>query len=140
VTSSCKHGNELSVSIKCKHSCFTTWEIISLSRENVVHGVNRSVSRTVRSGIIINERWIGKDVEGSGQGTIDVISTYMSGASEEQYKILNQDSRCPGSESTQAHRTEVQLAQWNSKIWCFSQKSRFVLRSSGLWGHIMFGG
>jgi len=57
-------------------------------------------------------------MEGSDQGTIDVISTYeyMSGVTEGHYKILNQDSRCPSSESTQAHRTEVQLAQCNSKI------------------------
>jgi len=53
---------------------------------------------------------------GSGQGTIDVISRYMPGVTEEQYKILNQDSRCPSSESTQAHGTEIQLAPWISKI------------------------
>jgi hypothetical protein len=92
----------------------------------------------VWSGIIINEGWTGKDVGGSGHGTIDVISRYMPGATEEQYKILNQDSRCPSSESTPAHRTEVQLAPWISKIWFFSQKSRFVLRCSGLWRQIMF--
>ena len=94
--------------------------------------------RTVWSGIIINERWTGKAMGGSGNGTIDVISRYMPGATEEQYKILNQDSRYPSSESTQAHRTEVRLAPWISKIWLFSQKSRFVLRCSGLWCQIMF--
>jgi hypothetical protein len=76
----------------------------------------------VWSGIIINERWTGKDMGGSGHGTIDVIFRSIPGATEEQYKILNQDSRCSGSESTQAHRTEVQLAPWISKIWFFSQK------------------
>jgi len=124
VTSSYEHGNEPSVSTKCKHSCFTTWEIISWSRGT---WFMVSIGQYLVQCGVVYERWTGKDFGGSDHGTVNVISRYMPGATEEQYKIVNQCSWCPGSESTQAYRTEVQLAPWISKIWCFSQKCYALL-------------
>jgi hypothetical protein len=43
------------------------------------------------------------DLEGSGRGLLELLSRYLPGGIEENFRKLRQDSRCPGRDSNRAH-------------------------------------
>jgi hypothetical protein len=74
---------------------------------------------------VINETLIGNNVRGSGRGLIEALSPHLPGGITETKKVLSQDSRIPGRNSTRTpHKYKsvpLQLGQPSRSVLFISQ-------------------